>query len=172
MVKRAVITILLVLLLTQPGLGQGKALSIDVHDADIYDVIRLLGASADVNLVPDSSMKHDRVTLRLHDVTFSEALRTLAQAFDLQIHREGSVVLIGSSAAMNRRFGFDADSTAIAVLPLRRAKADDVGKQLVDALPAGTVVVPDKRTATIVVTGGAATIARARSLVGALDAPA
>lgn len=172
MIKRAVVVAtLLVLTFARPGLSQGKMFSIDVHDTDIYDVIRLLGASGEVNLVPDSSIKHDHVTFRLRDVSFDEALRTLAQAFDLQIHREGSIVLIGSSAAMNRRFGVDAGSTSIVVLPLHRAKADDVGKQLIDALPAGTVVVPDKRTATIVVTAGAATIARARSLVSALDAP-
>jgi type II secretory pathway component GspD/PulD (secretin) len=168
----AAVALLLCLSAARPGLAQGKTFALDVHDADIYDVIRLLGSTADVNLVPEGSIKHDRVTLRLRDVTFDEALRALTEAFDLQTHREGSVVLIGPSAQMNRRYGVENGSTSIAVMPLRRAKADDIGKLLVDALPSGTVVVADKRTAAIVVTGGPSTLARARSLVSALDAPA
>jgi type II secretory pathway component GspD/PulD (secretin) len=156
----------------QPVLADGKTFTLDVRDTDIYDVIRLLGRTADVNLVPDGSIKHDRVTLRLHDVTFGQALASLAQAFDLQTHRDGGIVLIGPSAQMNRRYGAGDGATSIAVLSLRRAKADDVGKLLVDALPAGTVIVPDKRAGVVLVTGDATTIARARSLVLALDAPA
>lgn len=163
---------LLVLAAVRPGFAQDKLFSFDVRDTDIYDVIRLLGSTADVNLVPDGSIKHDHVTLRLHDVTFDEALATLAQAFDLQVHRDGRIVLVGPSAQMNRRYGTENGSTSIAVLSLRRAKADDVGKLLVDALPAGTVIVPDKRSGVILISGDAATTARARSLVLALDAPA
>jgi type II secretory pathway component GspD/PulD (secretin) len=43
---------------------------------------------------------------------------------------------------------------------------------LKSALPDGTVVVGDKRTGTLVVSGSASTIARTKSLVAALDAPA
>jgi type II secretory pathway component GspD/PulD (secretin) len=172
MLKALLAAAIFALALAAPGDARGKTFSLDVRDVDIYDVIRLLGSSANVNLVPDASIKHDRVILRLHDVTFDEALRSLSQAFDLQVHRDGNIVLIGPSAAMNRRFGNDAGSSSTAVIALRRSKADEVGKQLVEALAPGTVVVADKRTDSIVVTGDAATIARARALVDAFDAPA
>ena len=107
----AALALLLCVTVAQPGLAQGKTFALDVHDTDIYDVIRLLGSTADVNLIPEGSIKHDRVTLRLRDVTFDEALRALAEAFDLQTHREGSVVLIGPSAQMNRRYGIENGST-------------------------------------------------------------
>lgn len=172
MTRHAACAVLTLLLASQPAGAQPKLLSLDVRDADIYDVIRLLGATAGVNVVAAGATKHDRVTLRLHDVTFDDALQTLAGAFDLEVHRDGSVLLVGPSPVMNRRFGTDAGGQRIAVLQLRRAKADEVGKELVDALPSGTVIVPDKRTAEVVVTGDAATIARARDLIAALDAPA
>jgi type IV pilus assembly protein PilQ len=152
------------------GIASGRDLiSLDVRDTDIYDVLRLLGSSADVNVMTDSSVKHDKVTLRLHDVTFEQALHVLMQAYDLQAHRDGNVVLVGAVAQMNRRYGTDGGPTRIAVLPLRRAKADEVGKELADALPAGTVILADKRTATIVLTADDVTIERAKALVAALD---
>lgn len=166
----------LLLALMQSGAGpaeaQGRRLSLDVRETDIYDVIRLLARSAEANLVPEASIKHDRVTLRLRDVTLESALQTLAEAYDLQLHREGATIFIGAAAQMNRRFGVEGDPVRTAVLPLRRAKADEIGKSLTDALPAGTVVIADKRTSSVVVTADAATVARARMLVSALDAPA
>lgn len=171
-------SVLAVCLVTSPLVSQigsateNSTLSLEVHDADIFDVLRMLAASADVNLVPDNSIKHEHVTLRLRAVTFDEALSAVAAAFGLQIHREGSVVLIGSSAEMNRRYGTAQGTTQISALELRHAKADEVGKELSDALPPGTVIVPDKRTGTILLTADATTLARARNLVEALDAPA
>jgi type II secretory pathway component GspD/PulD (secretin) len=82
-------------------------------------------------------------------------------------------VIVGDAASMNRRFPDDATpgGTQTAVFALAHARPDDVAASLQNALPLGTVVVGDKRTGALVVTGSPSTVARARRLVTALDAP-
>ena len=165
---------LLVLITAAPGIPHGERFTLDARDVNLADVIRLLGARAGRNVVADGSLKPQRITIRLTGVTFEEALATLVVAYGLQTHTDGSVTLVGEAASMNRRFRDDASpgGTQTAVFALLRARPDEVSAALQNALAPGTVVVADKRTSSVLVTGGAATIARARSLIAALDAPA
>jgi type II secretory pathway component GspD/PulD (secretin) len=166
-------------LLTLPAAAAGKpaggTISVNVRDADIVDVLRLLGTQAGVNLIPDASLGHEKVTLYLQGVTFEIAVDALARAYDLQIRREGSILLIGTAASMNRRFaerGNDgALGTRTTVFPVHNARPEELVKPLSDALPSGTVVIADKRTSSLLITGSRPTIERARGLIAALDAP-
>jgi type II secretory pathway component GspD/PulD (secretin) len=148
-------------------------LSLDLRDADLVDVLRLLATESGVNVIADASVKHDRVTLRLHDVTFDTALSVIAHAYDLQVRREGGVRIVGMSGAMNRKYGDAAGELGArtAVLPTRRAQPEELVKPLTDALPPGTVVIADKHSGALLVTGDPASVQRARRLVAALDAP-
>jgi type IV pilus assembly protein PilQ len=163
-VKRALAACLLCFAFVAAAAAAGETrISIDVHDADIVDVIALLAAESGTNVVADGSVKPDRITLHLHDVTFEEALQTIVGTHALQVRREGGILIVGSAESMNRR-------GETLVVPLHHAQPEDVAKEIVDALPEGTIVIPDKRTGSIVVAGDAATIARARKLVEILDA--
>ncbi len=152
-----------------------NTITLNVRDADIVDVFRLLGAQAGVSIVPDSSVRHDRISMCLKEVTFDTAMTALVRAYDLQTRHEGNVLLVGSAASMNRRFGGDEGRDALAartvVFPVRNARVDDLVKPLQDALVAGTVVLADRRTSAIVVTGSEPTLQRARQLIVALDGP-
>jgi type IV pilus assembly protein PilQ len=154
--------------------AQAQRLSIDARDIELGDVIRLLALQSGENLVADGSIKSQRVTLRLHDVTFDEALSTVAQAYGLQAHRDGRIIIVGDAAAMNRRYPNEgsAAGTQTAVFPLTHAKPDEIKPALIDALPAGTVILSDKRTGALIVSASAPTVERARRLIAALDAPA
>jgi type II secretory pathway component GspD/PulD (secretin) len=147
-------------------------ISIDARDTELADVIRLVGLQSGRNVIADGSIKPQRITFRLHDVDPDTALATLAQAYNLQTHREGRIVLVGDAAAMNRRYSeaSDARSPRTELFSLTHAKADEVASALVAALPAGTVAVGDKRTGSVLVSGDAATVERARRLIAALDA--
>ena len=159
----------------QIGLGSPQApITLDVRNARIADVIALLAAESGRNIVADSSLKPERVTLHLRDVSFDQALTALIDSHDLQTRQEGSIVIVGSSAAMNRRYGDAKDARGSRTLVVRLLRADprDVGREVAEALPEGTVVVADKRTRSLIVTGDGAVVARARNLVGVLDRPA
>lgn len=145
--------------------GAADLLTIDVRDVDISDVIAMLAAQSGVNIVTDSSVKPERVTVRLHGVTFDEALRVIASAHALQVRSDNGILIVGAAEAMNRR------STGV-VFSLRHAQPDDVAKDLADVLPVGTVIDSDKQNASVMVAGDDETIGRARRLVAALDAHA
>jgi type II secretory pathway component GspD/PulD (secretin) len=165
--------LVLAALIAAPAAAQVERFTLDARDVDLTDVIRLLGARSGQNVVADGSVKAQRVTLRLKDVTFDEALATLATAYALQTHRDGRIVIVGDAASMNRRFPDDVTpgGTQTAVFTLQHARPDDLVASLQNALPQGTVVVGDKRTGALIVTGSPSTVARARRLVAAFDAP-
>jgi type II secretory pathway component GspD/PulD (secretin) len=174
MIRRVgTIVLSLALLLGGASAADPQRLSIDAHDVDLVDVIALLARQSGTNIVPDSSIRPARVTLRLQDVSFDEALATIAQAYGLQAHRDGRVIILGEAGAMNRRYPDDAGTiaTRTTVFALHHAKPDDLKTALTDALPAGTLVVADKRTDSLIISGNATTTARARALISALDAP-
>jgi type IV pilus assembly protein PilQ len=145
----------------------GGSISLDVRDLDIYDTVRLLSTQSSVNVVVDSSVQHHPVTLRLRNVTFDEAIATIARANDLQAVRVEGVIYLGTNDAMNRRYPAGGNRTA--TIRVKNGAADDVARSVVDALPKDTVVVADKRTASIVVSGPSAVVERARTLIAALD---
>jgi type II secretory pathway component GspD/PulD (secretin) len=170
---RAIFTVLVLALLLSARASAQSVISIDARDTDLDDVIRLIALQSGLNIVADSSVKSRRVTFRLHDVNSAIALATLTQAYDLQIHRAGNIVLVGDAAAMNRRFGDETtnDTPHTEIFALSRAKPEDVSTALLATLPAGTVAVPDKRTSSVIITASLLTITRARRLVAALDGP-
>ena len=173
MIRLLALTLCLSLLFAAPARAQTQRLSIDARDIDISDVIRLLATQSGTNLVADGSIRPVRVTLRLHDVSFDEALATLTQAYGLQAHRDGRIIILGDAAVMNRRYPDEAlqSGSKTAVFPLGHAKPEEIRASMIDALPAGTVVLCDKRTGALIVSGSATTIERARRLIVALDAP-
>jgi type IV pilus assembly protein PilQ len=148
-------------------------ITIDVHDADISDVMSLLSAQSGRNIVADESVKPVRVTIHLQNVTFNQALAVIVNAHNLQIHREGNVLIVGAADAMNRRYNDDRLELGAqtAVLTLQHANPEDVAKEIASALPLGTVIVADRRTSAVVVTGDSNVVMRAQRLVAVLDAP-
>jgi type II secretory pathway component GspD/PulD (secretin) len=170
----AAAAVALLLAAAQPTTAQGDRFTFDANDVELADAIRLLGAEAGRNVVADGSIRPQRVRLRLTDVSFDEALATLVSAYGLQTHRDGRILIVGDAASMNRRFPDDGapGGTLTRVFTLEHARPEDLVAPLQSALPQGTLVVGDKRTGTLVITASPTTIARARQLVAALDAPA
>jgi type IV pilus assembly protein PilQ len=148
------------------------AVSLDVRDASMTDVIALLARESGVNLVADQSVGSSRVTLRLMHVPFMTALDILAGAHGLSIEQRGAVLVIGAREALNRD-GQDtgASDPHTIIMQLEHAQAQDVGKVLVASLPVGTLVVPDSRTNSLVLGGDPPVLERARMLASALDSP-
>jgi type IV pilus assembly protein PilQ len=149
------------------GASAGVPISINARDTDLSDVIGLIARQSGLNIVADASVKPRRITFRLHDVDADTALATLAQAYDLQTHRAGNIVLIGDAAAMNRRFGGSVGAVTVA---LRNAKPSDAVKELKGVLPDANLIADD-RSNTVVVSGGADAQSAASSLLNSIDAP-
>ena len=139
-------------------------ITIDAHDVDISDVISLLAAESGINVVTDRSVKPERITVHLHDVTFEDALHAITLAHGLTVRRNGSILIVESGQSVS-------GATATAVFALHHAEPEDAARELTAVLPQGTIVVPDKRTGTVFVSADETVTGRARALVGALDSP-
>jgi type II secretory pathway component GspD/PulD (secretin) len=158
------------LLVTLAPLEAGPSISLDVRDLDIYDTVRLLSTQGDVNVVLDAAVPHHPVTLTLRNVSFDQALATLAQMNDLETVRVGNIIFLGPGDSINRRYPIGRGRSAHAIiLPLRNAAPEQVARTLGDALPTGTIVEADHRTSSILVGGSAVALERARAIVNALD---
>lgn len=153
------------------GAGPSGRISLDVRDVPLEDVLSLLAAQSGVNIVADGSTRDERISLRLRSVTFDSALQVIAQSHDLEVRSVAGVLIVGKSAAMNKRGAGAAGSFAgdTAVIVLLHAQADSVARELAAALPDGAVVVADKASGRIAVSGDPDTLNRAKLLAAAFD---
>ncbi|HKE36285.1 MAG TPA: hypothetical protein VKB39_02580, partial [Candidatus Baltobacteraceae bacterium] len=76
-------------------------ITIDAHDVDISDVISLLAAESGINVVTDRSVKPERITVHLHDVTFEDALHAITLAHGLTVRRNGSILIVESGQSVS-----------------------------------------------------------------------
>lgn len=74
----------------------GATLDLDVKDADIHDVMRLLADVGNVNIVIASDVR-GKVTLRLKRVAWDAAACTIAGVHKLRVTVDGNVVLVTKS---------------------------------------------------------------------------
>lgn len=168
--KAACLFCCLICFLAVSSPSRNARFSIEVRDATVAEVLALLAAESDTNIIADSSLKPDKVTMRLANVSLEEALAVIVESQRLAIHRVGSVIIVGTSESMNRRYFSSRAGVETAVLALVRSDAEATAKELQDALPPGTAIEADKASRRIVISADPSTVARARKLVASLDA--
>ena len=80
--------------LCRPGARYtGKPLSLDVHDADLQEVFRLIADTANVNLVIPDDVR-GRVTVKLSRVPWDQAACVIAQTHKLAITVDNGILII------------------------------------------------------------------------------
>jgi type IV pilus assembly protein PilQ len=72
---------------------RGASITLDVKDADIHDVMRLLADVGGVNIVVPNSVQ-GKVTLRLKRVPWDQVTCTVAAVHKLKVSVDGNVVLV------------------------------------------------------------------------------
>ncbi len=75
----------------------GKKISFDVRDADLQDVLRVIAAAAHLNVMIGDSVK-GKITMRLMDIPWDEALDLIAKQYGLVVQKQGNVLLINSAS--------------------------------------------------------------------------
>lgn len=71
----------------------GRPIDLDVKDADIHDVLRLLSDVGHANIVVADDVA-GRVTVRMKHVPWDQALDVVARAKGLAVERDGGVMLV------------------------------------------------------------------------------
>lgn len=106
--------------LSEPRSYSGPRVSLDLKDADVHNVLRLLAEVSKLNIVATDDVK-GKVTLRLFDVPWDQALDVVLNVLGLESVQEGNVVRISTVARLRaeREELRKAQEAARAVEPLR-----------------------------------------------------
>jgi type IV pilus assembly protein PilQ len=154
--------------------AEERRISLDVKDADLHNVLRLLADTGNVNIVVPDEVK-GRITIKLTNVPWTQALDIILDSRGLAKEKSGNVIQVDTLERINRRL---ADRAEIAkaqqgsadlltvMIPLSYASASEMRPLVASMLtPRGTVAV-DVRTNVLIVTDVAHNVARVRKTLG------
>lgn len=152
--------------------AKAQAITLTVHDVDVYTVLQMLSMQSGRNIVPDNtSVHHDKITLSIRNVPFDIALHTVEMADGLSDYRVHGIIFVGTADAINRVAPNGYDDVQTRLFSLHYGDATQIAASLTAALPQGTVIVPDARTHSVLVTGNSLVVTRAGNIVTSLDVP-
>lgn len=83
-------------MVASPGADNGKTVSLDVQEADIGTVLRSLASYAGVNIVA-SPLVEGKVTVRLENVPWLEALTVILRAHGFEYVEEHGILRVGTA---------------------------------------------------------------------------
>ncbi len=149
----------------------GRNVNLDVKNADILDVLKLLANESGQNIVATQNV-HGTVTLSLHDVPLSTALDLIVRTNGLDYRKMGNIYVVGTTADLNSEFGTAGQmATQTVAFPIKYANPADLGKQLSGVIPPTSFTI-DPRTDTVIVSGSPDIIQSARNFLALADVPA
>jgi len=161
----------------------GEELSLNFQDIEIRSVLQLLADFTDLNIVVSDTVD-GKLTLRLKNVPWDQALDIILRTKGLDKRESGNVVMVAPAAeiAAQEALEREAAQQAIALEPLRTefvqvnyAKANEVAAILKSETGGvlserGNVTIDD-RTNTILVNDTTDVLGKVRALVTRLDVP-
>jgi type IV pilus assembly protein PilQ len=149
----------------------GRNVNLDVKNADILDVLKLLANESGQNIVATQNV-HGTVTLSLHDVPLSTALDLIVRTNGLDYRKMGNIYVVGTSSDLNSEFGSAGqEATQTVAFPIKYSNPPDLAKQLAGVIPPSSFTV-DPRTDTVIVSGTPDIIQSARNFLALSDVPA
>ena len=136
-----------------------KKITIDMQDAEIGNVLRLLADVSGKNLVYGDEVK-GKITLKLKNVPWTQALKVVLQTKGLGSETEGDVIRIAPQQTLDAERLAELDLAekeqlkgplSTRVIPVNYARAKEIAEQVKPMLsPRGSVTV-DERTNTLII---------------------
>ncbi len=155
----------------------GNRIDLDLKDASIHEVLRLLSDVGHVNIVTADNVTGS-VTIRMKNVPWDQALETVLQAKGLGMVRNGNMIRVAPLADLNkeRELAIARRKSELALAPIETrlipvsyAQASQLQERAKDLLsPRGTMAV-DERTNVIIARDVAGNLAQIDELIHALD---
>jgi len=155
----------------------GRRISLDFKDVEIADVLRLVAEVSDLNVIAGDEVK-GKVTIRLIDVPWDQALDVILLTKGLGFMRVGNVLRIAAADVLakeeearlqERRAKEKLEDLVVKLQPVNYAKVGDISAMVQRLLTARGTVNVDKRTNTLIIKDIAAVIDEATALIKAID---
>lgn len=154
-----------------------RRVDLDLKDADIHNVFRILADVGNVNIVAADNIA-GAVTIRMKNVPWDEALETILRAKKLGMERRGNIVRIALAADLaaerelkikELRSRLQLEPLEVRLIPVSYATANDMATRAKEMVsPRGSLTV-DPRTNVIVAQDVAGNLNRIEELIRALD---
>ncbi len=155
----------------------GRRLSMDFVDADIRNVLRIIGEVSGLNVVAGDGVA-GKVTVRLVDVPWDQALDVILKTRGLDQVREDNVIRIAPAErlAQERARALEAERAAeekaplvTDIIPVNYATAGELSDKIQAVLSERGSVSMDQRTNALLVKDVVENVQEARELVARLD---
>jgi type IV pilus assembly protein PilQ len=156
---------------------RGKKITIDLQEADIVNVIRLLGDVSGMNVVIDEEVAGN-VTIKLKNVPWDQALDVILRTKSLGKEVKGGIIRIALQSKLDAerqaRLTLQQEMTAkqptaVRLIPVNYAVASELMEQVKEVLSERGKVSTDDRTNVIVVEDIRVNLDQAEQLVRTLD---
>lgn len=155
----------------------GRRIDLDLKDADIHNVLRLISDVGRVNIVTADNVE-GTVTIRMRNVPWDLALDTVLQAKGLGMVRRGNIIRVALQsdlekerelAIAKRKSELELAPIETRLIPVSYAGANDLQTRAADLLsPRGTLAVDD-RTNVLIARDVAGNLNQIEELIRALD---
>ncbi len=161
------------------GLGHytGRRIDLDLKDADIHNILRLLADVGHVNIVTGDDV-NGNVTIRMRNVPWDEALDVVLQAKGLGMQRAGNLIRVAPMSQLNKerelrlaqlKQELELTPVETRLIPISYARAGELQNRAKDLLsPRGTMAVDD-RTNIIIARDIAGNLNHIEELLRSLD---
>ena len=161
----------------QAGRFAGKRIDLDLKDADIHNILRLLADVGRVNIVTADDVQGN-VTIRMRNVPWDQALDVVLQAKGLGMVRTGNLIRVAPLATLQKerelrlaaaKQEYELTPLETRLIPVSYARADELQNRAKDLLsPRGTIAV-DERTNVLIARDISGSLDNIEQLVRALD---
>ncbi|KAF0123631.1 MAG: type IV pilus assembly protein PilQ [bacterium] len=161
------------------GKYTGKRVSMDFKDADIKNLFRLIAEVSNLNIVFGDDVK-GKVTIRMVDVPWDQALDVILNTNNLGMIREGNIIRIVPSeklmkeeqAMLAKKKGTEeVEELVTEKILVNYASAKDIWPQIKETLSKRGKGSPDERTNSILIADIKGVVREAKKIIGDLDTP-
>ena len=155
----------------------GRKLSLDFKDADIKNILRLIAEVSNLNIIAGDDVT-GKITMRLVEVPWDQALEIILQSRSLGMTRVGNVVRIAPLESLKREVQAELEARrakerledlVMELIPVNYATAKEIMPQVQSVLSDRGVVKVDERTNTLIIKDISGKIPAAKNLVKSLD---
>ncbi|WP_437179674.1 type IV pilus secretin PilQ [Pseudomonas farsensis] len=162
---------------SKAGLSKAEPMSLNFQDVDVRSVLQIMADFAGINLVASDTVQ-GRITLRLEQVAWEQALDMVLRSKGLGRRMEGGVMLVAPLAELaGQGVYLEQEPVQRELIAIHHAKAGELAELLLASLAddgilagRGSISV-DARTNTLVVAQQASRLVEIHKLVAELDVP-
>jgi type IV pilus assembly protein PilQ len=159
------------------GRYDGRRIDLDLKDADIHNVLRLLADVGRVNIVTSDDVQGS-VTIRMRNIPWDQALDIVLQSKNLGMVQKGNIIRVAPLAQLEkeremaiarRRQELQLAPLETRLIPVSYAQAGEIQARAKDLLSARGSIAVDTRTNVLIVRDVAGNLDQIEELTRSLD---